>query len=270
MLTHRPTLVIHWVSPIVWGYAVPETPAYLLIAGDLRTAILTGALAPGAKLPSETQLMAQYGVSRTVAKWAVSVLKGEGIVEGRRGSGTFVRSVQRLVRHAHGRDQRTSAGPTSPFARDAERGGQRGTWRHRSERVVADADIARRLAIRSGDPVMSTRYVFLTDSEPIQLSHSREPLAVTGGTPVEWPEDGAAVGVVARMDLIGVRIDESVERITARPAIAGEAEELRLPARAPLVFVIERTYYAGGVPVETADITIPGDRYELVYRIPID
>ena len=82
---------------------MPETPAYLRIAGDLRAAILSGALEPGAKLPSETKLMAQYGVSRTVAKWAVSVLKGEGIVEGRRGSGTFVRSVPRLVRHAHGR-----------------------------------------------------------------------------------------------------------------------------------------------------------------------
>ena len=249
---------------------MPETPAYLRIAGDLRAAILSGDLEPGAKLPSETKLMAQYGVSRTVAKWAISVLKGEGIVEGRRGSGTFVRSFQRLIRHAHGRGQRAAAGPTSPFARDADRAGQHGAWRHRSERVVADIDIARRLGIRAGDPVMSTRYVFLADGEPIQLSHSREPLAVTGGTPVEWPEDGAAVGVVARMDLIGVRIDESVERITARPAIAVEAKELRLPARAPLVFVIERTYYAAGVPVETADITIPGDRYELVYRIPID
>jgi GntR family transcriptional regulator len=249
---------------------VPETPAYLRIAGDLRAAILSGDLEPGAKLPSETKLMAQYGVSRTVAKWAISVLKGEGIVEGRRGSGTFVRSVQRLVRHAHGRGQRAAGGSTSPFARDADRVGQRGAWRHQSERVVADMDIARRLGIQAGDPVMSTRYVFLADGEPIQLSHSREPLAVTGGTPVEWPEGGAAVGVVARMDLIGVRIDESVERITARPAIAMEAKELRLPDRAPLVFVIERTYYAAGVPVETADITIPGDRYELVYRIPID
>jgi DNA-binding GntR family transcriptional regulator len=258
------------VSLTVWGYAVPDTPAYLRIAGDLRAAILSGALVPGARLPSETRLMTQYGVSRTVAKWALSVLKGEGIVEGRRGSGTFVRSVARLVRHAHGRDQRAADGSTSPFARDAERAGRAGEWQHRSERADADADTARRLGIRPGDPVMSTRYVFLAGGEPIQLSYSREPLAVTRGTPVEWPEDGETVGVVARMDLIGVRIDEAVERVTARPAIALEAQELQLPARAPMVFVIERTYYAAGVAVETADITIPGDRYELVYRIPID
>ena len=250
--------------------AVPETPAYLRIAGDLRTAILSGDLAPDTKLPSETKLMSQYGVSRTVVKWALSVLKGDGLVVGRRGSGTFVRSVPRLVRHSHGRGQRTQDGPTSPFARDAAHAGQEGTWQHESHRTTADADIARRLDILIGDPVMATRYVFTAGDQPIQLSHSWEPLAVTGGTPVEWPEDGAAVGVVARMDAIGVRVDETVERITARPAIEVEARELQLPLRGQFVFVIQRTYYAAGRPVETADITIPGDRYELVYRFPID
>jgi DNA-binding GntR family transcriptional regulator len=249
---------------------VPETPAYLRIAGDLRTAILGGELLPGSRLPSETKLMAQYGVSRTVVKWALSVLKGDGLVEGRRGSGTFVRSTPRIVRHSHGRGQRTRIGPTSPFARDAEEAGQQPTWVHESHQTRADADVARRLSIEAGDPVMATRYLFSAGGEPIQLSHSWEPLAVTGGTPVEWPEDGAAVGVVARMDAIGVRIDDSVERITARPAIEVEARELKLPLRGQFVFVIERTYYAAGRPVETADITIPGDRYELVYRIPID
>jgi GntR family transcriptional regulator len=249
---------------------VPDAPAYLRIATDLRASILSGRLAPDSKLPSETQLMTQYGVSRTVAKWAVSVLKGEGLVEGRRGSGTYVRSVRRLVRQTHGRDQRTSVGPTSPFARDVARGGQKWTWRYHSGHDEADVETARRLGIEPGSPVMSTQYVFMADDEPIQMSHSREPLAITAGTPIEWPETGAAVGVVARMDVIGRRIDESVERVTARPAAPGETEELRLPARAALVFAIERTYYAKGTPVETADIVIPGDRYELVYRLPIN
>lgn len=249
---------------------MPETPAYLRIAGDIRTGILSGELEPASRLPSETKLMAQYGVSRTVVKWALSVLKGDGLVEGRRGSGTFVRSVPRMVRHSHGRGQRSEPGSTSPFARDAERIGQAATWVHESHRTSADADVARRLNIAPGDPVMATRYLFTAGDQPIQLSHSWEPLAVTGDTPVEWPEDGSAVGVVARMDAIGVRVDEAVERITARPAIEVEAKELQLPLRGQFVFVIERTYYAAGRPVETADITIPGDRYELVYRIPID
>ena len=98
---------------------MPMPPAYLAIAADLRAAILSGELPAGAKLPSESGLMRQYDVSRTVAKWAIAVLKGVGIVEGRAGSGVYVRDTTRLVRHARGRDVRSADGPTSPYARDA-------------------------------------------------------------------------------------------------------------------------------------------------------
>jgi hypothetical protein len=96
------------------------------------------------------------------------------------------------------------------------------------------------------------------------------PLHLTAGTPVEWPEDGAAVGVVARFDAIGIRIDEFVERINVRSALADEVERLGLPVWAAFVQVIERTYYAAGTPVEATDIVLPGGRYELVYRVPVD
>lgn len=248
---------------------MPRTPAYLAIAADLRAEIQSGGLPAGAKLPSETMLMARYGVSRTVAKWAISVLKGEGVVEGRPGSGVYVRATRQLVRHAHGRDLRRAQGPTSPFARDAARAGQRGTWEHDSRHDVADDRIAVRLGVEPGAPVMRTAYRFLADGEPIQLSTSYEPLSITGGTPVEWPEAGAAVGVVARMDAVGVHVDEFEERINSRAALESEAAALGLPARSD-VYEIERTYFAAGVPVETANIVLPRGRYELVYRIPVD
>ncbi|MGK5441080.1 GntR family transcriptional regulator [Micromonospora sp. URMC 105] len=248
---------------------MPTPPAYLKIAADLRAAIMSGDLPAGAKLPSETALMRRYGTSRTVAKWAVAVLKGEGIVEGRAGSGVYVRDNRRLVRHACGRDLRSGSGPTSPFARDAARAGQQSTWEHDSRHDRADERIAARLGVEPGAAVMCTAYRFLADGEPIQLSTSYEPLAITQGTPVEWPEDGVALGVVARMDSIGVPVDEVVERVSLRAATAGEVDALRLPART-FVHTIERTYLAGGMPVETADIVLPGGRYDLVYRIPID
>jgi DNA-binding GntR family transcriptional regulator len=244
--------------------------AYIRIAADLRAAIASGALQPGDKLPSETQLMKQYGVSRTVAKWAISDLKAQGLVEGRKGSGVYVRRVRRLLRYGHARDQRTAPGSTSPFARDAARAGHRGSWQHHSERTSADVATARRLGVEPGAPVMSTRYVFLADGEPIQLSWSREPLSLTAGTPIEWPEDGGPAGVVARFDLIGVRIDMTLEHVTARSATPNEIELLRLPTRGSFVLVVERTYLAGDLPVETADIIFPSDRYELVYRTPLD
>jgi DNA-binding GntR family transcriptional regulator len=249
---------------------MPDVPAYLRIAGELRARIVAGDLAPGARLPTETAIMAEYGVSRTVAKYAINVLKGEGLVEGRRGSGVYVREVRRLVRESHGRQMRGQPGPTSPFQRDAALMGQRGTWEHRSTHDTAALDIAQRLGIDVGAPVMVTRYRFLAEDQPIQLSVSYEPLALTGGTAVEWPEAGAAVGVVARFDRLGIRIDASTERVTARSARPEEIDALGLPLRGAYVLVIERTYHAGQQAVETADIVFPGDRYELVYRFPVE
>src|SRR5438552_1692625 len=107
---------------------MPDVPVYLRIAGDLRGRIASGDLAPGARIPTESALMSEYGVSRTVAKYAINVLKGEGLVDGRRGSGVYVREVRRLLREGHGRNQRRQAGSTSPFARDAARAGHTGGW----------------------------------------------------------------------------------------------------------------------------------------------
>ena len=108
------------------------------------------------------------------------------------------------------------------------------------------------------------------DGEPIQLSTSWEPLTLTIGTPVERPENGPQVGVVARMDTIGVHIDECEEKVADRPAHADEIEALDLSPRRAHVQVIRRTYLAQGRPVETADIVLPAGRYELVYRYPIE
>jgi len=251
-------------------FVMPDVPAYLRIAGDLRARIVAGDLAPGSKIPTETALMAVYGVSRTVAKYAINVLKGEGLVEGRRGSGVYVREIRRLVRESHARNMRTQPGSTSPFQRDAALMGQQGGWEHESAHEVASLEVAQRLGIDVGAPVMVTRYRFLADGEPIQLSTSYEPLALTGGTPVEWPEDGAAVGVVARFDRIGIRIDRSTQREPAPAARPEEIEALGLSLRGAYVLVVRRTYYAGELAVETADIVFPGDRYDLVYRFPVD
>lgn len=247
---------------------MPEMPAYLQVAAELRAQIASGALAPGDKLPTESALMARYGVSRTVAKNAILVLKTEGTVEGMRGSGVYVRREHRLRRMAHGRQAREVGG--SLFAEDARAAGHAGTWRHRSERTTADSAVAQRLGIHSDDPVMRTEYTFFADDEPIQLSTSWEPLAITENTDVMWPEDGPVTGVIARMDRIGVHITDFVERITHQAAGADEIERLKLPARGAPLFRIERTYFAGHTAVETADIFVPTNRYELVYRVPIN
>ncbi len=62
----------------------------------LAAEIGSGRLGPGARLPTEQELTAALGVSRTVVREAVAVLRAEGLVETRQGVGAFVvRDVQR-------------------------------------------------------------------------------------------------------------------------------------------------------------------------------
>src|SRR5882672_6066924 len=58
----------------------------------LAAEITSGKLAPGARLPTEQEMMASFGVSRTVIREAVSALRSEGLVLTRQGVGAFVAS----------------------------------------------------------------------------------------------------------------------------------------------------------------------------------
>lgn len=63
------------------------------VVGGLKARILEGSLAPGTKLPSENELIEEYGVSRTVVREAVTRLRAEGLVETFHGRGSFVLAV---------------------------------------------------------------------------------------------------------------------------------------------------------------------------------
>jgi GntR family transcriptional repressor for pyruvate dehydrogenase complex len=60
------------------------------LATRLAAQIDSGALGPGDRLPTEAQIAAGHGVSRTVVREAVHQLKSRGLVTSRQGSGVFV------------------------------------------------------------------------------------------------------------------------------------------------------------------------------------
>jgi DNA-binding GntR family transcriptional regulator len=245
-----------------------EQPAYLRVAGDLRQKIVDGSLPPHTRLPSQARIREHYGVSDTVALEARKVLMAEGLVEGRSGSGTYVREwpVQRPIARTGYR----SMSESNPFRQEQADERVKGTWESSSEQEEATSEIAARLEIQSGDRVMLTRYLFRVEGEPMMLSTSWEPLHVTGRTPVMLPEEGplAGRGVVERMAAIDVIVDNVVEEVWARPGLAEENQLLgRVPGHA--VLVVSRTYFAGGCPVETADVVVPADRYRLTYHLPV-
>lgn len=70
-------------------------PPYRQIAAQLRAAILGGVLQPGARLPSQTELAASFGVARMTVAQALRMLKEDTLIVSRQGSGTYVRDQRR-------------------------------------------------------------------------------------------------------------------------------------------------------------------------------
>lgn len=248
------------------GHSVTtDTPRYLQVADQIRARIESGDLVPGSRLPSVSEISAEWGGSSSVATAAYRLLVEEGLVVSRHGAGHYVRSQDTpdlLVRQHRRRSE------DSPFAEGAAEQGAVGTWRHESTTETATAAVAARLGLQLGDPVMHTSYVYLADEAPVQLAESWEPLVLTGQSLIALPEVGpyAGVGVAARMRVLSIEVGEPVERVRARMASRQEAQALGLVPPGP-VLAVERTYYdqATGRPVETADIVMRGDRWVAVY-----
>lgn len=61
-----------------------------ILYGQLLEQIMDGALVRGQKLPTESALSAAFGASRPVVREALMRLQADGLVESRRGSGTYL------------------------------------------------------------------------------------------------------------------------------------------------------------------------------------
>jgi GntR family transcriptional repressor for pyruvate dehydrogenase complex len=70
-------------------HASPRTKLSARIVDTLREDLIGGLIPAGHRLPTETQLTAQFGVSRTVVREAIAALAADGLVESRQGSGVF-------------------------------------------------------------------------------------------------------------------------------------------------------------------------------------
>src|SRR5690242_6948578 len=88
----------------------PKLPKHRQVFGALEEGIRAGRWRPGARLPSEAELVQQFGASRITVGRAVRDLQLAGLVERRAGSGTYVRS---------GRGSALSFGMLVPDVRDA-------------------------------------------------------------------------------------------------------------------------------------------------------
>lgn len=201
-------------------------PKYLQIAGYLRDQIIRGDLPPGSEVPSERELSATWKVARPTAGKALQVLRQQGLVESRRGSGTFVR------------DQQSAPRARERYARAAEFG----TMYSENESVEflntaivsGPAHVTDALGLTSDAEVIERqRLIRNSTSDPIELSTSWFPASVAeraprllererirGGTARYLSEVTELVPAYAR-DQVSARLSTAEERrllAMARPS----------------------------------------------------
>ena len=79
--------------PLSLSAPLAGTPLYRWFYDELRSAILEGRIAPGARLPATRDLAREYKLARATVVTAFEQLKSEGYVEGKVGAGTYVSQV---------------------------------------------------------------------------------------------------------------------------------------------------------------------------------
>ena len=237
---------------------------YQRIADDFRTQILSGDLGPGSPLPSEAELVRQYGSSRGPVRQAINLLRSEGLIDSHQGRGVFVRRRPLL--------RRLSIDGVVDGAREAqdpaeEIGGRLEVRRYAP--IAAPAEVAKRLGLPQGARVLARSFRFIVEGRPAQLSDSYLPYDLVKGTPVEDPENEPwPGGILAQLRSLGVEVREITEDVATRTPTPDEMQELGLRPGMP-VFEVTRTIHATDRPVVTSRLVIAGDRYVLSYRIPI-
>jgi GntR family transcriptional regulator len=246
-----------------------DRPVYKQIADAIRDAVATGELAPGAKVPSESELVRMFGVAQGTVRNALGLLRAEGLLVAEHGKGVFVRTRPPMQRRAYDRFLRAhrDAGKAA-YTVDAEAQG----IKHDVEvykvgpEIVPD-EIADRLDVPVGSTVLIRSRRYLHDGTPMEIATSYIPWLLADGTAMTEENPGPG-GIYARIEEAGHRLGKFTEDVTARMPAADEAKALHLPSGTPVMRVLRTAYDTDGVPVEVCDTVMTADLFVLSYELP--
>jgi GntR family transcriptional regulator len=245
-----------------------DRPAFKQIADDLRNHIESGALSPGDRVPSETQLMAAYAVARMTVRQALAVLKAEGLLLAEHGRGVFVRSkpvVRRVASDRFSRHHREEG--QAAFIAEAEGVGAPSVDQLEVGYEKPTAEVRDSLRVNGRERVLARRRRYLLDGQPVELASSYVPAALAKGTPIEERHTGPG-GIYARLEESGHLLDEFTEEVAARMPTPDERHRLLLPDGTPVLTVRRIAFDTDGRPVEMTDTVKAAPSYVLEYRFP--
>jgi GntR family transcriptional regulator len=209
-------------------------PLYAQVEDVLAARISSGALPVGTQLPTEEELIREFNVSRTTIRSTVQNLVRQGLVEVRRGRGTFVaspRMVQDLTELTGFVEDMRVLGRT-PSARVLRR-----------EIVPAVSLVAERLDVPAGTAVVQIQRVRLSDGVPLSFDETYLPEELGRKVMVDdLAEEPIFTLLEGRYGTPLLEADYILEAAVADPAVA---EALEIPVGSP-IFLIERTSYTSG------------------------
>lgn len=234
------------------------TPTTVLVQGpvpkhaQLRSILLDrigGTWEPHTAIPSERELMAEYGVSRATVREALRQLVDEGKLYKVHGKGTFV-AGERIEATLH----------LASFTEDMRRRGLvAATLVRHATLVEAPFEARAALGLAAGAQVWDVERLRLAGGVPMALERGYYPAALLPGL-VDHDLTRSLYTTVATV--YGLQIDRAEQTVWAEPADDALAVALGVDRGAPLM-VFRRTSAAGSRPLEYVTSWYRGDRYQI-------
>lgn len=233
-------------EPII-SLAASATPAfsplYQQIKGLILNSLRAGEWKPGEMIPSEMDLAVRFHVSQGTVRKAIDELAAENLLLRRQGKGTFVathaeQQVQfRFLKLVPDSGTRGSEGPAQRDIIECKRS-------------RATAEVARALALRTGDTVLQARRVLSFGGAPIILEDIWLPAAPFKGlTAVQLANYHGPMYALFETEF-NVRMVRAEEKIRAIPALALHEQLLKVAPGTPLLSVERVAYTYRDEPME--------------------
>ncbi len=229
-----------------------SAPLHARISEQLRGQILAGQYPPGAQLPSERQLLAQFGVSRITVRRAIANLAQQGLVTVRHGKGVFV-SEQRKVTHS-------LSSPLVFLADDmAQQGIAFSTRNLAFEQVMAPEAVRIALQLPAAQPqVFWQKKLFLIDGAiaALDLTYTRADLPIPN-LATELPHQMT----FPTLERHGIAIERLAALLECTRADAEIADCLEVPLGEPLIVYRYTAYGLDGQPLVQGESISRADRF---------
>jgi len=227
--------------------SVQPTPAFSPLYQQIKVLILkslqAGEWKPSAAIPSEIELAGRFKVSQGTVRKAIDELASENLLVRRQGKGTFVathaeRQIQyRFLKLIPDNGDPSSEGPAQRHIIDCKR-------------TRASVEVAKALAIHSGDPVLQVRRVLSFTSIPTILEDLWLPAAPFKGLTAERLRDYNGPMYALFETEFDVRMVRAEEKIRAVLPDNEQCELLKADAQTPLLSVERIAYTYNDIPME--------------------